>query len=326
MRLASTTSNGASPVGRLPARAETRRAIRLRRTFAVVASMAIGIGVDADRRAGTELDGRDREDPRAASDVQHARAAQVAAIGESLDGGETQARRRMEPGPERHPGIERQNDVAGRGAVTTPGRPDDDPLTDAHDREVRLPRVGPVRSRGRRGSAAHRSAGARTPGDGRAPRRPAATARSADARSRAGTYARTVAGRVTSTRAASPSLTSSNAGSTDVPPGADRPRISLTASTASTSASTAISSQAPGAVRPARTSPQPELLAQSAAARDVLTGILGKGLQQLALALRQPRRHDDVDQHVEIAAGSAAEMRDALASKPDLGLGLGSRA
>ena len=71
------------------------------------------MAVDADRGAATELDGCDREDPRAASDVQHVRAAQVAAIGESLDGGETKAGRRMKPGPERHPRIQRENDIAG---------------------------------------------------------------------------------------------------------------------------------------------------------------------------------------------------------------------
>ena len=69
-------------------------------------------------------------------------------------------------------------------------------------------------------------------------------------RSRAGRYARTIAGRSTSTRAPRPSSTSSNAGSTVVPPGANRDRISLTASTASLSAVTDSSSQAPSAETP----------------------------------------------------------------------------
>ena len=42
MRLARTTSNGDSSLGRLPTRAAIRRASRLRRAFASVASMAIG--------------------------------------------------------------------------------------------------------------------------------------------------------------------------------------------------------------------------------------------------------------------------------------------
>src|SRR5512142_307783 len=56
-----------------------------------------------------------------------------------------------------------------------------------------------------------------------------------------------MAGRDGSTLAPSPSSTSSKAGSTLEPPGAKRPRISLTASTASMSASTASSSQAAAA-------------------------------------------------------------------------------
>ena len=51
----------------------------------------------------------------------------------------------MEAGPERHPGVERKDDVAGRAPVAAPSRADDEPAADAHHREVRLPCLGPVR-------------------------------------------------------------------------------------------------------------------------------------------------------------------------------------
>ena len=121
-------------------------------------------------------------------------------------------------------------------------------------------------------------------------------------RARAGSP-RTMAGRVGSTRAPRPSSTRSNAGSTVVPPVATRPRISLTASTASRSASTASSSQAPGPRdRSSRARPG-RLLAEPALAADRPRRLLGRvRLEQLALLLRQLRRDDDVDEDVEVAA------------------------
>ena len=50
----------------------------------------------------------------------------------------------MEPGPERHARIQREDDVAGLAVMAPPGRPDDQPLPDAQDREVGLPGFGPV--------------------------------------------------------------------------------------------------------------------------------------------------------------------------------------
>ena len=73
-----------------------------------------------------------------------------------------------------------------------------------------------------------------------------ATAARTAATSSNGRWARTSAGRARSTRAARPSSTSSNAGSTLVPPGAARDRISDTDSTASWSAAIESSSQLPG--------------------------------------------------------------------------------
>ena len=67
-----------------------------------------------------------------------------AAVGQRLDRGQAQPGRRMEPGPERHPRVEREDDIVGPAPVAPPGRPDDQPPADAHDREVRLPGLGPV--------------------------------------------------------------------------------------------------------------------------------------------------------------------------------------
>src|SRR4029079_11789244 len=155
-----------------------------------------------------------------------------------------------------------------------------------------------------------------------------AAACSAAAVSRAGTYARTIDGRVGSIRAPSPSSTSSNAGSTLVPPGATRPRISETASTASISATTASSSQAPGPGAGPGPSPSTKgvahLVEEAAAGRDVLAGLGGVLGQELTLALRQLRRDDHVHEDVEIALRAGpAEMRDAATAQPDLGPGLG---
>ena len=50
----------------------------------------------------------------------------------------------MESGPERHPGIECQDDIARSSPVASPGRADDETSSDPHHREVRLPGVSPV--------------------------------------------------------------------------------------------------------------------------------------------------------------------------------------
>src|SRR3954471_1636588 len=157
--------------------------------------------------------------------------------------------------------------------------------------------------------------------------------------------------------AARPSSASSNAGSTLVPPGAIRPRISETASTASTSAATDSSTQAAGSARSAggirrapvatgasgtagrtglssRTLRRPRDSAEGVAhllqdarmgAGNLLAGLGGVFGQQLALPLAESRRHDDVHEDVKVALRAAAEMRDAPPAQPNLGPGLGSR-
>src|SRR6267378_5286716 len=119
-----------------------------------------------------------------------------------------------------------------------------------------------------------------------------------------------MAGFVGSTRAPRPSSVRSKAGSTLVPPGATRPRISETASTASTSAATESSSHAP---RPAPMPPPPggtsakrvaDLVEDPGVAsrRDRLARLGRVVREQLALALRELGRDDDVDEDVEITA------------------------
>src|SRR2546426_1705094 len=108
-----------------------------------------------------------------------------------------------------------------------------------------------------------------------------------------------------STRAPTPSSTSSNAGSTLVPPGATRPMISDTASTASTSASTDSSSHAPS---PATTRRAPSAERVADLAEDAGLGVGDRFAarcrvfrEELSLALRQARRDDDVDEDVQVA-------------------------
>src|SRR6476659_5534800 len=144
----------------------------------------------------------------------------------------------------------------------------------------------------------------RSPNACRCPRASAVSAAAASAAdaSRAGTYPRTTAGLAGSMRAPRPSSTSSNAGSTVVPPLATRPRISLTASTASRSTSTESSSQAPAsAERVTDLVEEPAVLAT-----DQLAALGRVRLEQLALLLRELRRDGDVDHHVEVAARPGA--------------------
>ncbi len=145
MRLASTTSNGPDPVGRLPSRARMRRTRWFRRAFATVASTAIGSVSTPSAAVRAEPHRGDRQDAAAAPDVEDARAGQRAAIRQRLDRREAQPRRGMQAGPERHPRVEREDHVVRPGPVAPPRRPDDDPPADPEDREERFPGIGPIR-------------------------------------------------------------------------------------------------------------------------------------------------------------------------------------
>src|SRR5260221_7521815 len=145
-----------------------------------------------------------------------------------------------------------------------------------------------------------------------------------------------MAGRDGSRRAPRPSSTSSKAGSTLVPPGANRGRTWLAASTASRSASTDSSSQVPSADWPSRPSSGrracsakglPDALEDAmAVGADHLARLGGVGLEQLALATAELRGHRHMDHDVEIAAAAGpSKVRHTAPAEANLGPGLDPR-
>ena len=102
------------------------------------------IGVDPEGIGCPELHGRDRQDPRAAADIEHARALDAAVIDDRFEGRQAQSGRRVEAGPERHPRIQREHHIFGVAAVTPPRRADDEASAYAQHGEVGLPGLGPV--------------------------------------------------------------------------------------------------------------------------------------------------------------------------------------
>ena len=145
MRLARTTSKAGSPLGRLPVAGA--QAARERVAPGVGRGRLDGdrVGVHAERRRGAELERGDGQDPRAAADVEDAR------VGRGRRGRpppRAAARHSRvvgwSPVPNAIPGSSARTTSSGRASVASPGRPDDEPPADAHDREVRLPGVGPV--------------------------------------------------------------------------------------------------------------------------------------------------------------------------------------
>ncbi len=189
IRLAATRSNGPAPEGSEPGHARRRRATRLRRAFASVASIAIGsVSTPTSRVAPSspaamartpdpQPTSRNRTGPAATGEPCSARgpgavrrgAAEQPLVGPALDPREAEPRRGMEPRPEGHPGIHRDHDVArpaGGGAARWAGS--------RSDARSAAPRRGastpwPSPPRGRPASAAPRSRAARRPGGGRAP-------------------------------------------------------------------------------------------------------------------------------------------------------------
>ena len=145
MRLASTTSNGGSPLGRLPTRARdpARRAgsggrwprsprwrsgrCRRRRPWPPRGARRRWPGCPShSRRRGRGLRPACPSSASGSSPARHSRV-----VGWS-------------PVPKAMPGIHGDHDVVGRASMATPGRPDDQPPADAQHREVRLPGVRPV--------------------------------------------------------------------------------------------------------------------------------------------------------------------------------------
>ena len=109
--------------------------------------MAIGIGVDAERRCAAPEARRAAiaRIPEPQPDVEDAGAGEHARGRRAPRRRQAEPGRRVEAGPEGHARVEREDDVVGLAAVAPPGRPDDEPPADPQDREVRLPGLGPVR-------------------------------------------------------------------------------------------------------------------------------------------------------------------------------------
>ena len=327
MRLASTTSNGGSPVGRLPSRARTRRTRRFRRAFASVASMAIGSVSTPRAVAAPSRTAAIARIPRAAPDVEDARAGERPRSASASSAGQAQPRRRVQAGPERHPRVEGEDDVVRPRSVPAPGRPDDDPPTDAQHREVRLPGVGPVRlvddarpeladrpqperlemaerlGHLRDGpSAAAAVARGHVGADDRRPRR-------VDPRPEPllDEVERRLHGRAAGRDPAE-----------DLADRLDRLEVGLDRELEPRAA------PAPSSGRPPP-SPEPELLAKPAAGADLLAGLLGVRVEQLAL--RASRAWSGRRRRRARAGRPRAgppEVRHALAAEPDLGVGLGA--
>ena len=66
-------------------------------------------------------------------------------VSDPFDRLQAESRRRMEAGPECHPGIESDDDIAGPRAMAPPRWPDHEAASEAQHREVGLPGLGPVR-------------------------------------------------------------------------------------------------------------------------------------------------------------------------------------
>ena len=250
MRLPTTTSNGPSPLGELPSRARMRRASPLRFALALVASTAIGSMSSASTRpAPSRTAAIERiPDPEPTSST---RAAAVSVARRQRSAMDSSAARHSRvvgwsPVPNAIPGSSAITTSPGSRWWSPPRRADHDPAADPHHREVRLPRVRPI---GLLHDACLELADRPQP-EGlevaevtlrSAPPRRARPRR----RATGGGRARAPVGR--GPRAPpGPSSTSSNAGSTLVPPGAALDRISDTDSTASWSAAIESSSQLPG--------------------------------------------------------------------------------
>ena len=246
----------------------------LRRAFAAVASTAIGSVSTPSTARGPEPRGGDGEDARAAADIERARAGdQPASAHASIP-----ARQRRvvgcRPVPNAMPGIERQDHVVRRSPVAPPRRADHQAPADAQHREVLLPRRRPVllvhdrtcsSPMWRRPNACRWPSAVRTSDSARrAPRRVGARQVRAQGRGRAGVRA-----------GAEPLVDQAGtAAPRTTPPGATRERISLTASTASASASTDSSSQVPPALRPSSRSAADRVLDACVAPRPLGDGVL----------------------------------------------------
>ena len=231
IRLARTRSNGPSPLGGLPSRARIlpREPVAARRWRGSPRPRSgrcrrRGPGAAPSRAAAIERIPEPQptsRTSRASRQERRGRPSLRARRGTAASSGGARSRR-----PCRGRARGRRRPAAR--AMAAPGRPDHDPPPDAEHREVRLPGVGPVRLV----DDARLEVADRPQPEGlevaeaavRASTTACSTAARRDRRPAAGGRGRWPAGR--GRRAPRPSSTSSNAGSTLVPPGATRARIS----------------------------------------------------------------------------------------------------
>ena len=260
------------------------------------------VGVDAEGFGRAELHGRDREDARAAADIEDPCPVDAAVVRDRFERGQAQAGRRVEPGPEGHARVEGEDDVVGLASMPPPGRTDDEAPTDAHHREVRLPGLGPVLlvhdpgpqladgPQPERLEVAERFGGRRRGGLGRGRvargHVPADDGRSARIDPRSEPFVdqveRGLHGRAAARHPAE-----------DLADRLDRFDVRLDREL----------EPCPGLGRLSLVARhlQAELLADPAPS-DRLAGVLGVRLERLALLLAELRRDDDIDQDMEVAA------------------------
>ena len=314
-----------------PSRARIRRASRFRRALAAVASMAIGIGVDAERASRPrDLTAAIARIPDAAADVEDAGARQSPAVGDRLDAGEAQPGRRMQAGPEGHARVEGEDDVVGLAAVTPPGRPDDEPPADPHDREVRLPGLGPVglvddprpeladRPQAERLEVTERLGGL---GDGPLRGRPVARRHVGPDDRRPGRVDARAETLVDELERRLDARAAGRDPAEDLADRLDRLDVGLDRELEPARPRRRRPMRPPRSAKRSR-----ELLAEPAAgAATASPASSAYSVEQLALALRELGRDDDVDEDVEVALRARPpEVRHALAAQPDLGARLGA--
>ena len=252
-RLARTRSKGRRRSGRLPCAPSI--AMPLRRAFSMVASTAMGSVSMARMGAAPSSPAVTARMPEPEPTSRTEAPSTSALVRPALEAREAEPRRGVEAGAEGHARVERDDDVIPRGLVLPPGRPDDDAAADAQDGEVLLPRLRPVLLVDVATCEIADGTQARTPC--RWPRRSrvAATACLGSALVARREVGPDDGGRTGRWRPRpGPPARSLKGCSTETPPAATRERISLTASTASGSASTRSSSQVPAADVPSSTS------------------------------------------------------------------------
>jgi hypothetical protein len=134
-------ANGA-PGPTLPGSARSRSPTPLRSAFSRVARTATGSTVDRVDPRGPERERGDRQDAGAGPHVEHVDPRPPLQL--LFQGNHAEPGRWVEPGPERHPGVEHDHDAIDRLLVLVPGSAHHHPPPDAVDVVMLLPGVRPI--------------------------------------------------------------------------------------------------------------------------------------------------------------------------------------